>query len=130
MKGELPKVALSIRQPWAWLILHGGKDIENRCWPTRFRGFVLIHASKGMTRGEYAAAQEYALARGITKLPAAADLERGGVVGVVRIVDCVARSDSEWFGGPYGFVLEDAEPLPFQAGRGALGFFPWEADLR
>lgn len=38
--------ALSIRQPWAWMILHAGKDIENREWPTRFRGRVLIHASK------------------------------------------------------------------------------------
>ena len=41
--------ALSIRQPWAWLIVNGHKDIENRSWPTRFRGPVLIHAAKGMT---------------------------------------------------------------------------------
>jgi hypothetical protein len=44
--------ALSIRQPWAWLILNAGKDIENRDWLTRFRGPFLIHASKGMTRAE------------------------------------------------------------------------------
>ena len=37
--------ALSIRQPWAWLILHGGKDIENRTWATKLRGRVLIHAA-------------------------------------------------------------------------------------
>lgn len=30
--------AISIRQPWAWLILNAGKDIENRDWPTNFRG--------------------------------------------------------------------------------------------
>ena len=36
--------ALSIRQPWAWAILHAGKDIENRSWRTAFRGEVLIHA--------------------------------------------------------------------------------------
>ncbi|WP_206002040.1 ASCH domain-containing protein [Paraburkholderia aromaticivorans] len=36
--------ALSIRQPWAWLIVKGHKDIENRTWSTRFRGRVLIHA--------------------------------------------------------------------------------------
>lgn len=41
--------ALSIRQPWAWLILHGGKDIENRSWNTNFRGRFLIHAAAGMT---------------------------------------------------------------------------------
>jgi hypothetical protein len=41
--------ALSIRQPWAWLILHAGKDIENRDRKPRnpalhFRGSFLIHA--------------------------------------------------------------------------------------
>lgn len=45
--------ALSIRQPWAWLILHAGKDIENRTWQTYQRGWFAIHASKGMTRREY-----------------------------------------------------------------------------
>lgn len=39
--------ALSILQPWPWLILHAWKDIENRTWPTRFRGRFLIHAGKG-----------------------------------------------------------------------------------
>lgn len=38
--------ALSIRQPWAWLIANGHKDIENRTSHTNFRGDFLIHASK------------------------------------------------------------------------------------
>lgn len=45
--------ALSIRQPWAWLIVHGGKDIENRSWHTKFRGRFLVHAAKGMTSNEF-----------------------------------------------------------------------------
>ena len=32
--------ALSIRQPWAWAIINAGKDIENRQWPTKFRGSI------------------------------------------------------------------------------------------
>jgi len=40
--------ALSIWQPWAWLIANGYKDIENRTWWTKFRGPFLIHASKRM----------------------------------------------------------------------------------
>lgn len=40
--------ALSIRQPWAWLIANGYKDIENRSWRTNYRGPVLIHASAAM----------------------------------------------------------------------------------
>jgi len=38
--------ALSIRQPWAWLLVEGFKDIENRTWKTNYRGSFLIHASK------------------------------------------------------------------------------------
>ena len=35
---------LSVRQPWANLIVRGIKDIENRSWKTNFRGRILIHA--------------------------------------------------------------------------------------
>ena len=38
--------AISIRQPWAWLIVHGYKDVENRTWATKHRGPILIHAGK------------------------------------------------------------------------------------
>jgi hypothetical protein len=37
---------LSIRQPWAGLIVAGIKDIENRSWSTSYRGPILIHAGK------------------------------------------------------------------------------------
>jgi ASCH domain len=37
---------ISIRQPWAGLIVSGLKDVENRTWPTRYRGPILIHASQ------------------------------------------------------------------------------------
>ena len=116
--------ALSIRQPWAWLILHAGKDIENRDWPARFRGRFLIHASKGMTQDEYANGL-YTLAEINKKivLPQFEGLERGGIVGTCILEDCVQRSSSPWFFGEYGFVLRDAAPLPFRPFRGSLGFF-------
>ena len=38
--------ALSVWQPWAWPIVHGFKDVENRFWSTKFRGRLFIHASK------------------------------------------------------------------------------------
>jgi ASCH domain-containing protein len=41
---ELP--ALSLRQPWAWLVVNGYKDIENRSWRTNHHGPLVIHASK------------------------------------------------------------------------------------
>ena len=118
-------IALSIRQPWCWHILNSGKDIENRDWPTRFRGRVLIHASKGMTRGEYEDGQDPLWSNGgpTIELPPIEHLERGGIVGSVEIVDCVAVSDSPWFFGRFGFVLRDPNPLPFVPWKGRLGFF-------
>jgi len=38
--------ALSVKQPWAWLIVNGYKKIENRNWPTSFRGRIYIHAGR------------------------------------------------------------------------------------
>jgi hypothetical protein len=35
---------LTIRQPWCWAIVHGGKPVENRGWPTRYRGPLWLHA--------------------------------------------------------------------------------------
>jgi hypothetical protein len=121
----MPWPALSIRQPWAWLIVNGVKDIENRTWPTRFRGEFYVHASKGMTRDEYESAWWFAekAARGKFILPKPEDLERGGIVGRAEIVDCVRHSDSLWFVGNYGFVLRDASRLNFRPCKGALGFF-------
>lgn len=138
-------LALSIRQPWAWLIVRPDitdpieravamldgriKPIENRTWPTRHRGPILIHAGKGMTRAEYEDAEDPLWARGgpVIELPAFEDLQRGGIVGRARIVDCVTSHDSPWFGGPFGFVLDDIKPLAFTPCRGALVFFDVEA---
>jgi hypothetical protein len=122
--------ALTVRQPWAWLIIYAGKDIENRTWPTRIRGRVLIHAAKGCTKDEYLDAAEYALeavadeyrGRGLV-IPPWRTIERGGIIGSVEIVDCVSRSDSPWFMGRFGFVLRNPQPLPFEPCRGALGFW-------
>lgn len=112
---------LSILQPWAWLIVNGHKDIENRSWHTTVRGVVLVHAGKGYDSDSFE--DEGDSAYGIT-LPAKRDLDRGGVVGLVEIVDCVRDHPSQWKNdGAWGFVLRNARPLPFLPWRGQLGFF-------
>lgn len=113
---------LSIRQPWAWLIVNGYKDIENRTWETNLRGRIYIHASKGMTQAEYDDCAALAQNLGVT-LPPADQLERGGIVGAADIADCVSTSDSSWFFGPFGFRLANVKKLPFMPCRGSLGFF-------
>lgn len=123
--------ALSIRQPWAWAILHAGKDIENRDWRTRVRGRVLIHASATKRSAEFEAF--YATRRAISvrqpNLLGWTHIDRdslayGALIGSVEIVDCVNWSASPWFFGEFGFVLREPRllqrPIPW---RGALGFF-------
>jgi hypothetical protein len=126
-------MALSIRQPWAWLIANGHKDIENRCWKTLRRETIYIHASKGMTRGEYDDALKTcelvsAMSGEAITLPPFEDLERGGIIGTVEIAGCVNKHPSPWFFGEFGFILENAKPLPFRPYRGALGFFNVESE--
>ena len=116
--------ALSIRQPWANLILFNGKDIENRNWPTSVRGRILIHAAKGCTREEYDECMEFA--EDVLRMRPnyfLDTMQRGGIIGSVEIVDCVTKSDSPWFFGQYGFVLKEPKPLNFIPWKGQLGFF-------
>lgn len=123
--------ALSIRQPWAWLIIHAGKDVENREWSTAMRGRILIHAGKTMTRPDFDACMLFCMGLPYGTLPADFEFPSyhelrqlcGGIVGEMTITDCVERSDSPWFCGPYGFVIQKAQSLPFEPGNGRLGFF-------
>lgn len=119
--------ALSIRQPWAWLIVHGGKDIENRSWHTKHRGRFLVHAAQGMTRAEYIGAVDFMLDRRLIvkpfELPSFGDLQRGGIIGSVELVDSGDTSDSPWYMGEKAFLLRDPKPLPFTPLKGRLNFF-------
>lgn len=117
--------ALSIRQPWAWLIVHGGKDIENRTWRTKFRGPIMIHAGKKVDLRAYADLK----AQGV-KLPALEKLQTGGIIGKALIVDCIDHSDSPWFRGPHGLVLSDPRPVKFVPCLGKLYFFEFDHTSR
>jgi hypothetical protein len=128
--------ALSIRQPWAWLIIRPDltgtaretyphfKDIENRVWYTNFRGKFLVHAAKGMTQSEYDNAQEWALTIDPQiPFPSPNALQKGGIVGEVELTACLDESPSPWFCGPYGYALKNPKPLPFLPLLGQLKFF-------
>ncbi|AXG66458.1 putative ASCH domain-containing protein [Dickeya phage vB_DsoM_JA33] len=114
--------ALSVKQPWAWLLANGFKDIENRSWHTKIRGNVLIHASKGMTRKEYAEAKELCDKLGV-RLPQFEDLDRGCIVGMMEIFDSVDASDSPWYFGQVGFCVRKARPCNPIPMKGKLSFF-------
>lgn len=120
--------ALTVWQPWAWLIVRGFKPVENRPWFTSFRGEVLIHAGKRYD-DSFDARWAEQLIGGPMPPQSFFDNLRGGIVGVARITDCVRHHDSPWFFGPYGFVLDDAAPLPFIPCRGQQGLFDIDVNL-
>lgn len=123
-----PLTALSVRQPWAWAIVHGFKDIENRSAGAVSLGRVRtmrisIHASKGMTRGEYESARECMADIGVT-CPRPDELTRGALIGAADVVDIVSEHDSPWFFGPRGLVLANAQAAPEpRPCSGQLGYF-------
>ena len=127
---------ISVRQPWAWLIVAGHKDIENRTWRTSYRGSLLIHASQAMEENDFPVQREwiktwneYLIAGDESPIVIPEDLPRGAIVGAVNLTDVWGdgvntsvntvthprmadeikhAQDNPWFEGPYGFEMADA----------------------
>jgi len=94
--------ALSIKQPWASLIAHGIKDIENRTWRIHFRGKVYIHASgtpavkAGKTWTIYTKEQHDLIHLKYDALVLKSEFETSRIIGEVEIIDCVINHPSIW----------------------------------
>lgn len=111
--------SISIKQPWASLIVHGIKDIENRTWkcPQKYIGKrVLIHSSsskKGgwnLTRGQESSLEQ---SDSIINHIFFDQLPFGAIIGSVKIVDCVQNHPSVWAErGVYNWVL--SEPILYE----------------
>ena len=132
--------ALSIQQPWAWLIVHGYKRIENRSWRCTSHRPILIHAGLKLDQDAHDA-----LIHGVHPVTGdvipvvmrshywsdfhAGCVYRGGVIGTAEIRGCVTESDDPFFVGPFGIIVASARTLRFQPCRGALGFFKPKIDV-
>ncbi|KXZ25505.1 hypothetical protein AYB33_18385 [Leptospira santarosai] len=131
--------ALSVRQPWAYLIIRPDiadpkaraialdngeiKDIENRSRKTNFRGRFLIHASQKFDyEGLKYIQQKYNLCLGMTT----EDFDFGCIIGASILADCVEHSDSKYFFGKFGYILRDSKPFFPIPCKGQLGFFEVE----
>lgn len=142
--------ALSIKQPWAWLICAGYKNIENRNWkigrksqhgpyssyhqanftielPCR----IYIHTGKGKDIDALNTILNcqwswfsHDAEHDIFVMEHDDKWWLGAIIGEVDIIDCVTKSNSPWFVGKYGFILTNPKlyesPIPC---RGQLGFF-------
>ena len=129
---------LSVRQPWASLIAHGHKDVENRTWSTNYRGPLIVHASAKPDCSMYTAMEciadmnsmevfeedDYALFAGL-------HCPLGVAVCVVDLVDVVKDSTSVWAApGLHHWVLENArliDPVPM---KGRLQIFTSDVPVK
>jgi hypothetical protein len=117
--------ALSIKQPWAWAILHAGKDYENRTWYVPHTGLLAIHAGKKIDK-------EGLLWLHKQGIMPPANLPTGCIVGVVNATECIdtelfGKPDSKWAFGP--FCLKMEIPVAFDVPilcKGQLGLFEVE----
>jgi hypothetical protein len=117
--------AFSVRQPYADAILIGAKDIENKTVRTHFRGTILVHASASLANDAFQESYERTLRKAKELGPTEKySPVRGALIGTVDIVDCVQDSKSQWFTGPFGWVLDNPrpfkQPIPY---KGAVGIF-------
>jgi hypothetical protein len=124
--------ALSFRQPWAELIVQGRKTMDLRTYRTNHRGPLAIHASKKVERD---ACREHGLNPD--------DLDTGGVVGVVELVDVIpltkfdyeAHRDEHLVGRNFrepmfGWVLVKPQRLPRMVpARGRMSLFNVDLEI-
>jgi hypothetical protein len=113
--------ALTLKAPWAWAVVHGGKRIENRIWATSYRGPIYIHAGQKDTRADR---DEVAAIMGS---PIPERIAHGEIVATANLVDVVPLASvhrDKWAVGPYCWILEDVRPLARTLPmRGKLGLW-------
>lgn len=121
---EIPRLALSILNPWGWLVAVGLKQIENRDQNFTFRGKFAIHAGKNFdseARETLSWGGHPVTGRDLPEdpagLPSYMPMMRGelsgGIIGVAEVVDVVTQSEDDWFVGRYGLVIRNARLVPF-----------------
>ena len=117
-KGVRPVKALTVRQPWASLIVAGIKDVENRPRQIRYRGKLAIHAG---LKVDDEGMEMYGHSLRVS-------LPLGAVIGSVDVVDCISDSDSPWaLSDCYHWILANPRPLkrPVPA-TGKLGLWDFQ----
>ena len=129
---------LSVRQPWAWLLCEGLKDVENRNWRTNYRGTLYIHAGKSFDWDALGWMNQAATIHAGLKVEGHFGInfdksrfiitkhedEFGAIVGRVDLIDC-GRSQSVWAQPEvqYHWTVRHGQhivPIPM---RGQLGLF-------
>ena len=125
------RIALSIKQPWATLIVHGIKQVELRRWSTNRSGWIFIHTGRSIDQNPAGWAF---VPRELNEFAH----QTGGVIGKARLAGCreyktlaefsgdrrLHRAPDGFFVPPiFGFLFVQASVVPFEPRKGNLYFF-------
>jgi hypothetical protein len=126
--------AITIKQPFASLIIEGYKEYEFRTWRTKYRGDILIHAGKGVDKK---AMEKYKHL--VSNCPS------GCILGIVKITDCIKIDDEaremlkdnivydnivnnkDWDG--FGFKIESIRKVENTPANGKLSLWDFEGEI-
>jgi hypothetical protein len=136
--------ALSLTQPWPFIVMNFGKDVENRSINIgNYRGPLLLHAAKGMTAEDYEAAVNFVRARfgfalaHLIPPPNSPLLVRGAIVARTNVVNQIrpgeelllSEDQRKWYMGLHAYVFDRVVSTPIVPCKGALGFWRVPAEV-
>lgn len=126
---------LTIREPWASLIIEGYKNYEFRSWKTNYRGKILIHAGLNIEKNNLVKFKDYDI-----------NIQKGKIIGEAMLTDCIKvtedfqkellKKDKIVYGqsdhaSDYAWKLENVikyeEPISV---KGKLGLWNYEFDKK
>ena len=125
---------LTLKQPWASLVVEGYKEYEFRTWKTKYRGDFLVHAGLGVDKEALKRFEYLNL-----------DYPKGCIIGKVTLTDCLLvddnlkeelkrKNENVYLGAinkeidEYAFKLENVKKIEPIYVKGKLGF--WEYDCQ
>lgn len=135
--GEIIK-CLTLKQPWASLVVEGHKEIETRSWETKYRGELYIHASSKFYFGDLELCRIDRFFK--EAIPDPTKVITGAILGKVTLVDCVRtetldgkiskkeKAFGDYSPGRFAWILENPQQITAFPQRGALGI--WSTELR
>lgn len=129
------RFALSVQQPWAWAILHAGKDVENRTWkpPDDLVGRRLwLHAYAPQLQ-QCIEPEDIVPVGSRIELPRFDELPTGVILGSFLLLGTASSSLSHWY-APGAIAWRIAEPLPLRkpvraSGMQGMPIWPVPAEI-
>lgn len=100
---------LTIKNPWAYLIIRGLKDVENRSWKTNYRGKLLIHTSQSPIKfNSFEIFTPDQIKTIQTNNIDFNNLINSAIIGEVELIDCIQNSNSIWAeSGQWHWVMKN-----------------------